>query len=122
MPWQTVDARPQKRRKGDAVEDAERRELRLRRTYNEAAAGHATEVPIRVLTHAYERPHMACGGIDPTSQLGGAHSAGVRAAAQQSKLYVGMVLILIFAEALGLYGLIVGLILSSKGGNAVCGE
>ena len=33
-----------------------------------------------------------------------------------------MVLILIFAEALGLYGLIVGLILSSKGGNAVCGE
>ena len=38
MPWQTVDARPQKRRKGDAVEDAERRELRLRRTYNEAAA------------------------------------------------------------------------------------
>ena len=41
MPWQTVDARPQKRRKGDAVEDAERRELRLRRTYNEAAAGHA---------------------------------------------------------------------------------
>ena len=41
MPWQTVDARPQKRRTGDAVEDAERRELRLRRTYNEAAAGHA---------------------------------------------------------------------------------
>ena len=43
MPWQTVDARPQKKqRKGEkAVEDAERRELRLRRTYNEAAAGHA---------------------------------------------------------------------------------
>ena len=40
--------------------------------------------------------------------------AGVRASAQQSKLYVGMVLILIFAEALGLYGLIVGLILTSK--------
>ena len=40
--------------------------------------------------------------------------AGVRASAQQPKLYVGMVLILIFAEALGLYGLIVGLILTSK--------
>ena len=40
--------------------------------------------------------------------------AGVRASAQQAKLYVGMVLILIFAEALGLYGLIVGLILTSK--------
>ena len=44
-----------------------------------------------------------------------------RLEAQQSKLYVGMVLILIIAEALGLYGLIVGLFLSSMGGNAVCG-
>lgn len=37
-----------------------------------------------------------------------------RASAEQPKLFVGMVLILIFAEALGLYGLIVGLILASK--------
>merc|ERR1711869_33270 len=35
--------------------------------------------------------------------------AGVRANAQQPRLFVGMILILIFAEALGLYGLIVGL-------------
>merc|ERR1719321_2404387 len=35
--------------------------------------------------------------------------AGVRANAQQPKLFVGLILILIFAEALGLYGLIVGL-------------
>jgi len=40
--------------------------------------------------------------------------AGVRAAAQQPRLYVGMVLILIFSEALGLYGLIVAIILSGK--------
>jgi hypothetical protein len=33
--------------------------------------------------------------------------AGVRAVGQQEKLFVGMILILIFAEALGLYGLIV---------------
>merc|ERR1719178_465591 len=39
--------------------------------------------------------------------------AGVRANAQQSKLYVGMILILIFAEALGLYGLIVGLVVAA---------
>ena len=39
--------------------------------------------------------------------------AGVRAVAMQPKMYVGMVLILIFAEALGLYGLIVGLIMTS---------
>ncbi len=40
--------------------------------------------------------------------------AGVRATAQQPKLFVGMILILIFAEALALYGLIVGIILSQK--------
>jgi V-type H+-transporting ATPase proteolipid subunit len=38
--------------------------------------------------------------------------AGVRANAQQERIFVGMILILIFAEALGLYGLIVSLILS----------
>merc|ERR1719272_798067 len=39
--------------------------------------------------------------------------AGVRANAQKD-IYVGMILILIFAEALGLYGLIVAIILSSN--------
>lgn len=38
--------------------------------------------------------------------------AGVRANAQQQEVFVGMILILIFAEALGLYGLIVAIILS----------
>jgi len=38
--------------------------------------------------------------------------AGVRANAQKD-IYVGMILILIFAEALGLYGLIVAIILST---------
>ena len=42
--------------------------------------------------------------------LGG--DAGVRALAQQDRIFVGMMLILIFAEALGLYGLIVALILT----------
>ena len=41
--------------------------------------------------------------------LGG--DAGVRALGQQDRVFVGMMLILIFAEALGLYGLIVSLIL-----------
>lgn len=39
--------------------------------------------------------------------------AGVRANAQQDKIFVGMILILIFGEALALYGLIVSLILTS---------
>merc|ERR1711957_459566 len=42
--------------------------------------------------------------------------AGVRANAQQPKLFIGMILILIFAEALGLYGLIVGLVVASGSG------
>merc|ERR1712025_607083 len=39
--------------------------------------------------------------------------AGDRANAQQPRLFVGIILILIFAEALGLYGLIVGLVVAS---------
>jgi V-type H+-transporting ATPase proteolipid subunit len=38
--------------------------------------------------------------------------AGVRANAHQEKIFVGMLLMLIFAEALGLYGLIISLILA----------
>merc|ERR1711957_523162 len=45
--------------------------------------------------------------------IGVVGESGVRANAQQPKLFVGMILILIFAEALGLYGLIVGLVVAS---------
>ena len=44
--------------------------------------------------------------------IGIAGDAGARALGQQDKVFVGMMLILIFAEALGLYGLIVSLILA----------
>merc|ERR1712072_1414834 len=44
--------------------------------------------------------------------------AGVRATAQQPKLFVGMILILIFAEALGLYGLIVAFVMSGANCSA----
>merc|ERR1719153_1436161 len=49
--------------------------------------------------------------------------AGVRANAQQPRLFVGMILILIFAEALGLYGLILGLVVASTAegkGKGLC--
>ncbi|TPX34244.1 hypothetical protein SmJEL517_g03061 [Synchytrium microbalum] len=46
--------------------------------------------------------------------------AGVRGTGQQPRLYVGMILILIFAEVLGLYGLIVALILNTKASGASC--
>lgn len=44
--------------------------------------------------------------------IGVVGDAGVRANAQKD-IYVGMILILIFAEALGLYGLIVAIILTT---------
>lgn len=40
--------------------------------------------------------------------------AGVRGTAQQPRLFVGMILILIFAEVLGLYGLIVAIYMYTK--------
>lgn len=44
----------------------------------------------------------------------------VRGYVRESRLFVTMVLILIFAEVLGLYGLIVALILNAKADNSFC--
>merc|ERR1719506_3347961 len=59
---------------------------------------------------------LCCGmaGLSAGIAIGIVGDAGVRANARQPKLFVGVILILIFAEALGLYGLIVALILSSS--------
>merc|ERR1712226_1685990 len=40
--------------------------------------------------------------------------AGIRASCQQDRIFIGMILILIFAEALGLYGFIVALIIANS--------
>ena len=57
---------------------------------------------------------MTCGltSLAAGIAIGVGGEAGVRALGQQDKVFVGMMLILIFAEALGLYGLIVALILT----------
>merc|ERR1711939_693963 len=57
-----------------------------------------------------------CGmaGLAAGVAIGIVGDAGVRCNARQQKLFVGVILILIFAEALGLYGLIVALILQSN--------
>ena len=49
--------------------------------------------------------------------LGMAGEIGVQDSARQPKLYIGMVLIWSFGSALGLYGLIVALIIGTKGGG-----
>merc|ERR1712097_88166 len=59
---------------------------------------------------------LCCGmaGLSAGIAIGIVGDAGVRANARQPKLFVGVILIIIFAEALGLYGLIVALILSGN--------
>jgi len=53
-------------------------------------------------------------GLAAGYAIGVVGDSGVRGTAQQPRLFVGMILILIFAEVLGLYGFIVALILTSK--------
>ncbi|XP_002165747.1 V-type proton ATPase 16 kDa proteolipid subunit c isoform X1 [Hydra vulgaris] len=53
-------------------------------------------------------------GLAAGFAIGIVGDAGVRGTAQQPRLFVGMILILIFAEVLGLYGLIVALMLTTK--------
>ncbi|GAA5922771.1 hypothetical protein JCM1841_000700 [Sporobolomyces salmonicolor] len=53
-------------------------------------------------------------GLSAGFAIGIVGDAGVRGVAQQSRVFVGMILILIFAEVLGLYGLIVALILNTR--------
>ena len=55
----------------------------------------------------------------PRFAIGIVGDAGVRGTAQQPRLFVGMILILIFAEVLGLYGLIVALLMNSSASQDV---
>ncbi|KAI9720547.1 MAG: H(+)-transporting V0 sector ATPase subunit c [Chrysothrix sp. TS-e1954] len=55
-------------------------------------------------------------GLAAGFAIGIVGDAGVRGTAQQPRLFVGMILILIFAEVLGLYGLIVALLMNSRAG------
>ncbi|KAL3899982.1 MAG: hypothetical protein SGCHY_001661 [Lobulomycetales sp.] len=56
-------------------------------------------------------------GLAAGFTIGVVGDAGVRGSGQQPRLFVGMILILIFAEVLALYGLIVALILNTKAGD-----
>ena len=63
-------------------------------------------------TSTLPRASAAASGLGAGMAIGIVGDAAVRAVERQDKLYVGMILILIFAEALALYGLIVALILT----------
>lgn len=67
--------------------------------------------------------HLACGLAVGFACLASGYSIGivgdegVRRFMHQPRLFVGIVLILIFAEVLGLYGMIIALILNTKGSD-----
>ncbi|KAL5501515.1 VMA11 [Sanghuangporus sanghuang] len=65
---------------------------------------------------------LACGctGLAAGYAIGIVGDSCVRAYVYESRVFVSMVLILIFAEVLGLYGLIVALILNSGVDNSGC--
>jgi len=65
-------------------------------------------------THLGAGLSVGLSGLAAGYAIGIVGDAGVRGTAQQPRLFVGMILILIFAEVLGLYGLIVALILTTK--------
>jgi len=71
--------------------------------------------------YAHLAAGLSCGlsGMGAGFAIGIVGDAGVRANGIQPKMFVPMVLILIFAEALGLYGLIVGIIMTQQTGACI---
>ncbi|CAM0142372.1 unnamed protein product [Umbelopsis sp. WA50703] len=63
---------------------------------------------------------VGIGGLAAGYAVGVVGDYCVRGYARENRIFVIMVLILIFAEVLGLYGLIVALILNTKADNSIC--
>ncbi|KAL5963024.1 V-type proton ATPase 16 kDa proteolipid subunit [Taenia solium] len=66
------------------------------------------------LSHLGAGLSVGLSGLAAGYAIGVVGDVGVRAYCKEAKIFVGMILILIFAEVLGLYGLILALILTSK--------
>ena len=64
--------------------------------------------------YRYLSAGMCCGlsSLAAGLAIGIVGDAGVRANAQQEKIFIGMILILIFAEAVALYGFIISLLIA----------
>ncbi|ODM97311.1 V-type proton ATPase 16 kDa proteolipid subunit [Orchesella cincta] len=74
--------------------------------------------PFKGFLHLGAGLAVGLSGLAAGFAIGIVGDAGVRGTAQQPRLFVGMILILIFAEVLGLYGLIVAIYLYTKQGAA----
>lgn len=68
----------------------------------------------RGFTHLGAGLSVGFAGLAAGFCIGVIGDAGVRGTAQQPRLFVGMILMLIFSEVLGLYGLIVAIYLYTK--------
>uniref|UniRef100_A0A0X3PKK6 V-type proton ATPase proteolipid subunit n=1 Tax=Schistocephalus solidus TaxID=70667 RepID=A0A0X3PKK6_SCHSO len=66
------------------------------------------------LSHFGAGLSVGLSGLAAGYAIGVVGDAGVRAYSKEPRVFVGMILILIFAEVLGLYGLILALILTAK--------
>lgn len=70
--------------------------------------------------------HLGAGLAVGISSLGAGFTigitgdAGARGVAQQPKVFIGMMLMLIFAEVLGLYGMVVALLMLAQSTTASC--
>lgn len=77
------------------------------------AAGYNTYSAFEGYAHLSSGLCVGLAAVAAGLAIGVVGDAGVRAISQQPKLFASIMLILVFAEALGLYGLIVSLTISS---------
>jgi V-type H+-transporting ATPase proteolipid subunit len=70
----------------------------------------------KAFAHFFSGLAVGLSGLASGYCMGVIGDHGMSAVSRNPKLYIGMLLILIFAEAIGLYGLIVALILISAQG------
>jgi len=81
---------------------------------NKAGGGPGGYSAFKGFLHLGAGLSVGLSGLAAGFAIGIVGDAGVRGTAQQPRLFVGMILILIFAEVLGLYGLIVAIYLYTK--------
>lgn len=73
---------------------------------------------MKAFAHLFSGLAVGISGLASGYCMGVVGQAGMIAVSRQPRLYIGILLILIFAEAIGLYGLIIGLILLSAPGQS----
>jgi len=74
----------------------------------------------KAFAHFYAGICVGLSGFASGYCMGVLGDHGMRAVARKPRLYMSILLMIIFAEAIGLYGLIVALIVLTSGGSSHC--